>query len=257
MVRNNKYAEVYIDIKTFDIDHAFDYRIPTHLSPDIDIGKVVRVPFKNRIEIGYIVKTKDKSELEDKEIKDIASIVDVKPFFDSQKLELISWISRYYIQPIGRVFKFFLPPGGKSGRLAGGSAIKFKFKDYITLNEAAYKKIKDKINWKKNYSQKKVVDYLILHGEVSKEKLMKDTGSGNTSITALAEKNIISVIKKRQKRDFRYDYETDRTSKGKKIVLNSYQQQALLSIEEALDTKIFHKFLIEGVTGSGNRASVF
>src|SRR3972149_5863628 len=237
MVRNNKYAEVYIDIKTFDIDHAFDYRIPTHLSPDINIGKVVRVPFKNRIEIGYIVKTKDKSELEDKEIKDIASIVDVKPFFDSQKLELISWISRYYIQPIGSVFKFFLPPGGKSGRLAGGSAIKFKFKD--------------KINWKKNYSQKKVVDYLILHGEVSKEKLMKDTGSGNTSITALAEKNIISVIKKRQKRDFRYDYETDRTSKGKKIVLNSYQQQALLSIEEALDKKIFHKFLIEGVTGSG------
>ncbi|HJX01644.1 MAG TPA: primosomal protein N' [Candidatus Humimicrobiaceae bacterium] len=251
MARNNKYAEVYIDIKTFDIDHAFDYRIPTHLSPEINIGKVVRVPFKNRLETGYIVRTKDKSELEDKEIKDIEGIIDVKPLFDSQKLELINWISRYYIQPIGSVFRFFLPPGGKSRRLAGGSAIKFKFKDHIALNEAVYKKIKDKINWKKNYSQKKVVDYLILHGEGSKEKLITDTGSGDASIAALAERNIISVIKKRQKRDFRYDYDTDGTSKGKNIVLNPYQQKALLSLEEALDKKIFHKFLIEGVTGSG------
>ena len=251
MVRNNKYAEVYIDIKTFDIDHAFDYRIPAHLFQDINIGKVVRVPFRNRIEIGYIVRTKDKSELEDKEIKDIASLVDVKPVFDSQKLELINWISRYYIQPIGSVIQFFLPPGGKSGRLAGGSAIKFKFKDHITLNEAVYKKIKDKINWGKNYSQKKVVDYLILRGEVSKEKLMKDTGSGNASIASLAERNIISVIKKRQKRDFRYDYETDKTPEKKNIVLNPYQKKALLSIEDAINKKVFHKFLIEGVTGSG------
>src|SRR4030042_7105579 len=251
MARNNKYAEVYIDIKTFDIDHAFDYRIPTHLSPEINIGKVVRVPFKNRLETGYIVRTKDKSELEDKEIKDIEGIIEVKPLFNSQKLELINWISRYYIQPIGSVFRFFLPPGGKSRRLAGGSAIKFKFKDYLILDEAVYQKIKDKINWKKNYSQKKVVDYLILRGEVSKEKLMKDTGSGDASIATLAERNIISIIKKRQKRGFGYDYETDRNSKGKKIVLNPYQQQALLSIEEVLDKKIFHKFLIEGVTGSG------
>ncbi len=251
MVRNNKYAEVYIDIKTFDIDHAFDYRIPAHLFQDINIGKVVRVPFRNRIEIGYIVRTKDKSELEDKEIKDIASLVDVKPVFDSQKLELINWISHYYIQPIGSVIQFFLPPGGKSGRLAGGSAIKFKFKDHITLNEAVYKKIKDKINWGKNYSQKKVVDYLILRGEVSKEKLMKDTGSGNASIASLAERNIISVIKKRQKRDFRYDYETDKTPEKKNIVLNPYQKKALLSIEDAINKKVFHKFLIEGVTGSG------
>jgi len=251
MVRNKKYAEVYIDIKTFDIDHAFDYRIPAHLSSDISIGKVVRVPFKNRLETGYIVKTKDNSELAEKEIKDIAGVADVKPVFDPQKLELINWISRYYIQPIGSVFKFFLPPGGKSRYAAGGSAIKFKFKDYIILNKVIYKQVKDKINWKKNHSKKKVIDYLILHGEVSKERLIKDTGSGNASIAVLAVRNIISVIKKRQKRDFRYDYETDKTSKKKSIVLNPYQKKAISSIEDAINKKLFHKFLIEGVTGSG------
>src|SRR3989304_10183172 len=174
MVRNNKYAEVYVDIKAFDIDHAFDYRIPAHLSPDINTGRVVQVPFKNRIEIGYIVKAKDKSELEDKEKKDIAGVVDVNPVFDQERLKLISWISRYYIQPLGSVIKFFLPPGGKYKQAIVGSRIKLKFKDYITLNEDGYKRVKDRIDWKKNYSQKKVIDYLALHGEVLKEKLIKE-----------------------------------------------------------------------------------
>ena len=251
MARNNKYAEVYVDIKAFDIDHAFDYRIPAHLSPDINTGRVVQVPFKNRIEIGYIVKTKDKSELEDKEIKDIAGVVDVKPVFDQERLKLISWISRYYIQPLGSVIKFFLPPGGKYKQAIAGSRVKLKFKDCITLNEDGYKRVKDRINWKKNYSQKKVIDYLALHGEVLKEKLIKDTGSNYSSLAGLARKNIISVIKKRQKRDFRYDYQPDKNLKKKKIILNSYQKNALQSIEDAVSKNIFHKFLIEGVTGSG------
>ena len=84
MGRNNKYAEVYIDIKAFDIDHAFDYRIPPDLSSDIDIGRIVQVPFKNRIEVGYIVKIKDESELKDREIKDILKIVEKRPVFNPQ-----------------------------------------------------------------------------------------------------------------------------------------------------------------------------
>ncbi len=251
MVGNNKYAEVYVDIKAFDIDHAFDYRIPPSLSLNINTGRIVRVPFKNRIEVGYIVKTKNKSELEDKEIKDIAGIVDAKPVFDPGRLELINWISRYYIQPLGSVIKFFLPPGGKYKQAIADSRVKLKFRDYITLNRNEYKLVKDKVNWKKNYSQKKVIDYLILHGEVLKEKLIKDTGSSYAGLTALADKKIVSVIKKRQKRDFRYDYQPDKNLKKKKIILNSYQKNALSSIENAIGKNIFHKFLIEGVTGSG------
>ena len=70
----NKYAEVYIDIKAFDIDHAFDYRIPPDLYPDIYTGRIVLAPFKNRTEVGYIVKTKDRSEFADNDIKDILEV---------------------------------------------------------------------------------------------------------------------------------------------------------------------------------------
>ncbi|PIU29385.1 MAG: primosomal protein N' [Candidatus Hydromicrobium americanum] len=251
MGRNNKYAEVYIDIKAFDIDHAFDYRIPPDLSSDIDIGRIVQVPFKNRIEVGYIVKIKDESELKDREIKDILKIVEKRPVFDPERLDLINWISEYYIQPPGSVIKFFLPPGGKYKQAITSPRVQLKFKDFITLNCNRYNQLKDKINWKRNSSQKKIIDYLISGGEVLKEKLVKDTGSSYSSLANLADKNIISIVKKRQKRDFRYEYRPDKDLKKKKIILNSYQKNALCSIDNAIQKNIFHKFLIEGVTGSG------
>lgn len=254
MGRNKKYAEVYIDIKAFDIDHAFDYRIPPDLSSDIDIGRIIQVPFKNRIEVGYIVKIKDESELKDREIKDILKIVENRPVFDPERLELINWISEYYIQPLGSVIKFFLPPGGKYKHAITSPRVQLKFKDFITLNRNRYNKLKDKINWKRNSSQKKIIDYLISGGEVLKEKLVKDTGSSYSSLASLADKNIISIVKKRQKRDFRYEYLPDKDLKKKKIILNSYQKNALCSIDNAIQKNIFHKFLIEGVTGSGKTA---
>lgn len=254
MGRNKKYAEVYIDIKAFDIDHAFDYRIPPDLSSDIDIGRIIQVPFKNRIEVGYIVKIKDESELKDREIKDILKIVENRPVFDPERLKLINWISEYYIQPLGSVIKFFLPPGGKYKHAITSPRVQLKFKDFITLNRNKYNKLKDKINWKRNSSQKKIIDYLISGGEVLKEKLVKDTGSSYSSLASLADKNIISIVKKRQKRDFRYEYRPDKDLKKKKIILNSYQKNALCSIDNAIQKNIFHKFLIEGVTGSGKTA---
>src|SRR4030066_419819 len=197
-----KYAEVYIDIKTLSIDHPFDYRIPHDLSRDIYTGVIVRVPFKNRVEVGYVVKTKDKSELEDNEIKDIIKVIDSKPVFDPAKLKLIDWVGNYYVQPLGSVIKFFLPPGGKYKGSSKGAGIKLKFKEYVFLNKEKYRGLMDGINWKKNYKQKKIVDYLFLQGEVLKEKLILDTESCYSSLRGLLEKNIISIIKKREKKAF-------------------------------------------------------
>jgi len=247
----NKYAEVYIDIKAFDIDHAFDYRIPPDLYPDIYTGRIVLAPFKNRTEVGYIVKTKDRSEFADNDIKDILEVADSKPVFDDRRLKLIRWISRYYIQPLGSVIKFFLPPGGKYKKAIMKPSVAFKYRDYIDLNRDEYVKSKDSINWKRNSAQKKIIDYLLLNGETSKEKLIKQTGSSYASITGLSDKNIISVTKKRQKRDFRYDYRGDRGLSQKKITLNPYQEEAVSAINKSIEKNVFQKFLIEGVTGSG------
>jgi primosomal protein N' (replication factor Y) len=246
----NKYAEVYVDIKAFDIDHAFDYRIPPNLYSDIYTGKVVLVPFKNRTEVGYIVRTKDSSEIENKDIKEIFKVAESRPIFDAGRLELIRWISGYYIQPLGSVIKFFLPPGEKYKQAIISPRVRFKYRDYIDLNHDEYQELKEGIDWKRNSSQKKIIDYLLKKGATSKGKLIKDTGAGYSSLAALSNKKIISVVRKREKRDFRYDYSTGDLSK-QKIILNSYQKNALESIDDSIQKGVFHKFLIEGVAGSG------
>ncbi len=248
---NKKYAEVYIDIKAFDIDHAFDYRIPPDLYSNIYTGKIVLVPFNNRTEVGYIVKTKDSSELENKDIKEIFRVVDSKPVFDTGKLELIHWISRYYVQPLGSVIKFFLPPGGKYRKAVIRPKVGFKYRDYADINRDAYNRLKDSIDWKINYSQKKIIDYLLENGGTLKENLIKNTGAGYPSIAALADKKIISVVRKREKRDFKYDYRGPGELKKEKIDLNSYQKNAVKEIDDSIQKSVFHRFLIEGVTGSG------
>ena len=246
----NKYAEVYVDIKAFDIDHAFDYRIPPNLYSDIYTGKVVLVPFKNRTEVGYIVRTKDSSEIENKDIKEIFKVAESRPIFDAGRLELIRWISSYYIQPLGSVIKFFLPPGEKYKQAIISPRVRFKYRDYIDLNHDKYQELKEGIDWKRKSSQKKIIDYLLKKGATSKGKLIKDTGAGYSSLAALSDKKIISVVRKREKRDFRYDYSTGDLSK-QKIILNSYQKNALESIDDSIQKGVFHKFLIEGVAGSG------
>ena len=246
----NKYAEVYVDIKAFDIDHAFDYRIPPNLYSDIYTGKVVLVPFKNRTEVGYIVRTKDSSEIEDKDIKEIFKVAESRPIFDAGKLDLIRWISGYYIQPLGSVIKFFFPPGEKYKQAIISPRVRFKYRDYIDLNHDKYQELKEGIDWKRKSSQKKIIDYLLKKGATSKGKLIKDTGAGYLSLAALSDKKIISVVRKREKRDFRYDYSTGDLSK-QKIILNSYQKNALESIDDAIQKGVFRKFLIEGVAGSG------
>ena len=247
----NKYAEVYIDIKAFDIDHSFDYKIPSELYSNVYTGKVVLVPFKNRTEVGYIVRTKDSSELENKNIKEISRVADSKPVFDTERLKLIHWISRYYIQPLGSVIKLFLPPGGKYRKAEVRPKISLKYRDYIDLNRDEYDRLKDSIDWKRNSSQKKIIDYLLENGRTLKQELIKNTGAGYSSVAALADKKMISVVSKREKRDFRYEYCGPGDLKKEKIDLNPYQKDAVKAIDDSIQKNVFHKFLVEGVTGSG------
>lgn len=248
---HKRYAEVYLDIKALNVSHPFDYRIPSFLAPYIHTGIIVQVPFKGRVEAGYVVKTKDISEIKDEDIKDITKILDNKPFFDSRKLELIKWISHYYVQPFGSVIKYFFPPGMKGKKSIQGDGVQFRFGYYVFLNRKKYEEVKDRINWDRNYSKKRIVDYLISNNGVLKEKLIRDTASNYSSLKDLENQSIISVVKKRQRRDFKYDYYPYKKDIKKKIILNSYQKDAISRIGDFLENGEFHKFLIEGVAGSG------
>jgi len=114
MTSRNQIAEVFIDLKTIEINHAFDYRIPDELIGSVGIGIMVVVPFGSRKEIGYVSKLKNRSSLPKNNLKKIDRVIGNITLFDIKKLSLIYWMSFYYIAAIGKIIELFLPPVAKS-----------------------------------------------------------------------------------------------------------------------------------------------
>ena len=108
-----KYAEIFIDIRSLGVDHPFDYIIPPSLAASITLGSVVMVPVNNRIQPGYVVAVKDHTGVKGR-LKPVSELVDIPRVLDEDRLKLASWISSYYVQPLTSVLSLFLPPGRKN-----------------------------------------------------------------------------------------------------------------------------------------------
>lgn len=87
---------------------AFSYTVPDTWAPFIGPLLRVRVPFKNRDTVGFIVGI-DKGYAEN--LKEIHEIVDPFPLLDEKTLQLAEWACHYYIAPKGLVLGYALPSG--------------------------------------------------------------------------------------------------------------------------------------------------
>ncbi len=85
----------------------FLYAVPPHLEHAMHIGVPVYVPFGKRNITGFITAFSQETP---KGIKAIEDIIDPEPHFSPEQLELFSWISKYYLTPIGLIIKASVPP---------------------------------------------------------------------------------------------------------------------------------------------------
>ena len=69
------YAQVVFSIASFK---SFTYKIPNELSSSISVGLAVNAPFKNKLQLGYIVSTTNTPNYKGK-INDIDSIYKGQP----------------------------------------------------------------------------------------------------------------------------------------------------------------------------------
>ena len=249
MGSGQKYAEIYIDIKSLTVDHPFDYIIPPAMLASIRTGSIVIVPVSNRKEIGYVVRIKEKTEVPAATLKEISELAGISPVFDSQILQLARWMSNYYIQPLTAVLRLFLPPGRKNIRSLQKKGQGYKFRHIIKLNEGAYNR--DDPLWSRRRAQKRILDMLCdAPGWImDKSELIKKASGSAASIKKLIEDGYASQSRQRVKRNFRYDGLAGSSSGN--IILNQYQKKCISLIEDSLDKGESHKFLIQGVTGSG------
>lgn len=101
-----RYCEIALPVP---LRSTFTYAIPQHLTNADLVGSRVVVPFRNRAMIGVVVAVVA-SPSEGKKTKEIVELLDAVPALPPKLIELGTWVSRYYVAPIGETLRAMLPP---------------------------------------------------------------------------------------------------------------------------------------------------
>jgi primosomal protein N' (replication factor Y) (superfamily II helicase) len=103
----NPAARVVPDVASFAVDEGFWYIVPEHLSDDIHIGSIVRVPLSGRRVRGWVVERSDGRE---GRLKEIAAVSGMAPVFDEDLLGSLLWAARHYVAPVSVLLGRSTPP---------------------------------------------------------------------------------------------------------------------------------------------------
>ena len=90
------YAEVVFSIASF---RSFTYKIPQNLMSNVGVGMAVNAPFKNKIQIGYIVSKSDFSNYKGK-LNEIDSLYEGHPNIPKDLWKTIIWMSIYFLRKL-------------------------------------------------------------------------------------------------------------------------------------------------------------
>ncbi|MFI5125358.1 MAG: primosomal protein N', partial [Candidatus Acidiferrales bacterium] len=101
-----RYCEIALPVP---LRSTFTYAIPQHLSNADLVGSRVVVPFRNRTMVGVVVALVANPSA-GKKTKEIVELLDVVPALPQKLIELGTWVSRYYVAPIGETLRAMLPP---------------------------------------------------------------------------------------------------------------------------------------------------
>ena len=109
------YAQIVLGLP---VDGPFDYGIPDSLVPAARVGCRVRINFRNKKEVGYIVALSDNTDCSS--VKPVIDIIDSQgPLFAAAFLELAKQVSLYYYCSWGQAIEVGLPMALRVGRKSG------------------------------------------------------------------------------------------------------------------------------------------
>lgn len=88
---------------------SFTWSVPDHLAAFAQRGHRVLVPFRNRIELGVVLRTTEHPPENVKRVRAISEALDREPFLPEHLLSLTEWIASYYHSPVGESVHLAVP----------------------------------------------------------------------------------------------------------------------------------------------------
>jgi primosomal protein N' (replication factor Y) len=104
---NTQFAQVALNI---NVPNSFTYHVPDDLIGQIQIGHLVRVPFRTAIDVGVVVGLSADNPAPNITTKPIEAVLDAHPPMTSDQLALAEWMSQTYLTPLGVCLWSLLPP---------------------------------------------------------------------------------------------------------------------------------------------------
>ncbi len=237
-------AEIIIDSKAKKLNRKFDYEIPKDLEDIVEIGSRVLVPFGNfkTLEQGYIIKIKDKTDFE---VKQIAGLEETLP---AEKIELARWMARRYFCNVSQCVKLMLTPGTRAKNK--DDRIQEKSMNFVYLN-IPYEKIN--IQELKGEKQKKLIEFIKNNEGLTIPEIESFTEISRSTVNSLVKKDILKIVNKKIDRN---PLINKNVNLNKKLELTEEQKKAYLEVEKAMKAQEFKEFLLYGVTGSRKNRSI-
>ena len=168
-----RFAEIAVD-SPIGHGRTFSYEIPDHMM--LQIGHMVLVPFGTQILQGIVLSLENSPSVD--KTKYIIEITDPEPLLDQDRLDLVKWISGYYLCTLFEACALMIPPG-----IREYEAIWVYWND---LYEG------DISNIKLSDYQLKILNYVKARKKTRLSKLISNFGDkARTSVSHLIKMNIL------------------------------------------------------------------
>ena len=242
------YCSVILRGAVRQTDNLYTYRIPEEFSGSVVVGSLINVPFgKGDSErCAVVIRLTDSFDGDESLIKDISSVISVRPVLYPDQIELIDKISERFNCTKGDVVELMVPTcvvNHKNPVEIFAELVSEKTATEVleseTLRSAAH------IN---------ILEYLLSQGKSTRKELMSAVSCSAAQIKALEDKGLIRLVKESSDYVSPGIITADDVPSGKfteEYELSAEQQSAVDQILKGIDEKKDTTYLLFGITGSG------
>lgn len=214
----------------------FDYLANSSFSQEIPVGSRITVPFRNKQLIGIFTGYSTNSAIARNKLRAVTEVLDAKPPFSNEIIQLCQWAADYYHHPLGDVLHTAMPV-----LLRQGAALEFSQQEVWQLTHQG--KLIESEQLKRAPKQQQALNLLKQHPGGLTTQVCQAHDVNRPTLQSLLAKELLVSTKQS------VSVETINKTLEAEHVLNDEQLVALQAITDKQDR--FHCFLLDGITGSG------
>ena len=239
-------AEVIINRTAKKLNKTFDYGVPEELKDLITIGSKVLVPFGKgeKLEEAFVVKIKEKTEYEVKQIKKLEDTISDK------QIELAKWMAKRYFCNVSDCIKLMLTPGTRNRE----KKIQDK-KIQVVYLKKSIEEIEFNIETGKIKSekQKRILNFVKNNEGFTIPEIEMLTDCSRAIIKTLVKNEYLEILDKKIERDPLKNKQVEKTNSLK---LTEEQEKAYRTVKKTIEENKYKQFLLYGITGSRKNRSI-